>query len=203
MAQAGSLNEMALDLAEEEVNQLNKEEGIVTPSLKRDLLSLDKNDYLINNFASSLQTYSAETRANVTNAISQGMLQKRTGFEITTKLSKYMNFKTWKVEQIVRTEKHRLFNASKLLAYGQFKKENFPDMKKALFHPQDARQGEDSKQLAKLGPVVPLDKPFVFVYKYTRKNGSVRKDRRVFMTPPDRPRDRATLIPWRKIWYKK
>ena len=198
--QARSINDLALDISQEEVRELNKEEGIVTPSLKRDALSIKNNDYLINTFDTSLRTYSAETRANVARAISQGMLQKRTGYEITTRLSKYMKLKTWKIQRIVRTEQHRLFNSSKLLAYGQFKEKNFPNMMKTLYHPMDNRTGDDSKQLAKIGPIVPVDKPFVFVYKYRRADGSVRRDKRVFMVPPDRPNDRAALLPYRKEW---
>lgn len=198
--QSRGLNDLALDLAEEEVTALNKTEGIITPSLRRDTLSIERNDYLINNFEASLKTYSAETRYNITNAISQGMLQKRTGYEITTKLSRYMALKTWKVQRIVRTEQHRLFNSSKLLAYGQFQKDDFQDMKKTLYHPMDDRTADDSKQLAKIGPIVNIDQPFVFVYRYKRANGSVRRDKRVFMAPPDRPNDRASLLPYRKQW---
>ena len=83
------------------------------------------------------------------------------------------------------------------MAYGEFQKQHFPDMMKRLFHHMDKRTADDSKQLAELDPAVPLNKPFVFKYKRGLKT-EVRR----FMVPPDRPNDRATLIPFRKQWEK-
>ena len=63
------------------------------------------------------------------------------------------------------------------MAYGEFREQHFPDLMKRLYHPMDNRTAKDSKQLAKLDPAIPLDKPFVFVYKYRRKDGTVKNTR--------------------------
>lgn len=196
---AYSYNYFAQKISQKEIKQL----GLVTPQIDQDLVSMEKNEFLINNAKESLRIYNSDIRSRVSEALTQGVLQKRTGFEVTGRLSKFMKIKTYRVERIVRTELHKIFNSSKMLAYSQFKNENFPDMKKALYHPMDHRTGDDSKQLAKLGPIVDIDKPFVFVYKRTLKSGAVRKDKRVFMVPPDRPNDRAAMVPYRPEWDEK
>lgn len=52
----------------------------------------------------------------------------------------------------------------------------------------DARTGQDSVALAKRNPIIDIDKPFV------QKFG---KQEYVFMYPPNRPNDRAILVPYR------
>jgi len=66
-----------------------------------------------------------------------------------------------------------------------------PDLMKTLMHPIDKRTGDDSKLAARLRLVVPIDEPFV--YKW---NGETRE----FMAPPDRPNDRAILVPYSTSW---
>ena len=193
-------NEFGHDMAQSEIFNLNRQVGISTPSISRDVTSLKTNEFLINNALSSLQSYNSDIRARVSNALTQGILMKKTGYEIQTKLSKFMDIKKYRIQRIVRTELSRIFNQTKLIAYGEFKEQHFPDLMKRLFHPMDNRTADDSKQLKQLNPEIPLNKPFVFVYKYRRKEGSVRQDKRVFMTPPDRPNDRAVMVPFRKEW---
>ena len=83
---------------------------------------------------------------------------------------------------------HNIYNVSKMDGMGSIKKKFIPDLKKMLVHPMDNRTAQDSKALAKKNPIVDIDKPFKFVY-----NGETR----VFSHPPDRPNDRAILIPAR------
>ena len=85
----------------------------------------------------------------------------------------------------------------------KIKDDVLPDLKKALMHPIDSRTGQDSKQLAKENPVVDIDEPFVFTFVRRNKDGSVVEDRREFMFPPDRPNDRAILVPFREEWDKR
>jgi hypothetical protein len=60
-------------------------------------------------------------------------------------------------------------------------------------HPMDRRTGKDSMELAYEHPTIPIDEPFKFTWKgFTR----------VFMNPPDRPNDRAVMVPYRKEWGK-
>ena len=193
-------NEFGHEMAKTEVKAFNDQVGIATPSIKRDVTSLGQNEFLINNAKASLQTYTADIRYRVSNALTQGVLMKKTGYEITGRLSKFMDIKKYRIQRIVRTELSKIFNQTKLIAYGEFKEQHFPDMMKRLFHPMDSRTADDSKQLARLDPAVPLNKPFVFKYRYVRKDGSVRIDKRIFMTPPDRPNDRAVMVPFRKSW---
>ena len=163
------------------------------PTLNRTKLSLDKNNFLINRMQASLDTYNSKTRATVIRALQQGILQNVSGHKVTTSLTKFMDNKTWQIQRIVRTEMHNIFNATKVMAYSEVKKEFLPDLKKALWHPIDHRTGEDSLKLSKLHPIVDIDKPFEFEW-----NGY----KRVFMNPPDRPNDRAVLVPYRKNWQK-
>ena len=193
----GEYYQYGLDVGEQEIQRFNAIQAIETPDINKQAISLEHNKFLLNNAEASLKTYSARVRATVSNALTQGMLAGRSGYEITSKLSKFLDIKRWRLQRIVRTESHKIYNSSKLIAYGEFQKQHFPDMMKRLFHPMDKRTADDSKQLAELDPAVPLNKPFVFKYKRGLKT-EVRR----FMVPPDRPNDRATLIPFRKQWEK-
>lgn len=182
-----------------EVLRLNKES---TPfiDVKKQEISIKQNRFLINNAQASLRTYTAGVRARISDSITQSILSEETGHTAAVKVSKFIASNIDKGKLIFRTEQHKILNNAKLLAYGEFRNEYFPDLKKALFHPMDKRTGDDSKQLNALGPVVPLDKPFEFVYVRKLADGSVKKVKRVFMTPPDRPNDRATIVPHRSEW---
>jgi hypothetical protein len=63
-----------------------------------------------------------------------------------------------------------------------------------MVHPMDERTGQDSKELASRNPVIDIDKPFKQNY-----NGKEL----VFMAPPNRPNDRAILIPFRASYDKR
>jgi len=180
------------EMAQREVKNLNRQVGISTPNISRDVTSLEHNDFLINNALASLQTYTVGVRQQVSNALTQGVLQRKSGYEITGRISSFMeDMRRWRIQRIVRTEMSRIYNSTKLVAYGEFRKEHFPDLMKRLYHPMDSRTADDSKALKRLDPAVPLDKPFVFKYK---------GDKRVFLSPPDRSNDRSVLVPYRKKW---
>jgi hypothetical protein len=57
----------------------------------------------------------------------------------------------------------------------------------------DERTAQDSIELAQKNPIIDIDKPFVQNY-----NGKEL----VFMTPPNRPNDRAILVPVRASYDK-
>ena len=191
--------DFGVERANKEVNELNSQ-ILVAPTVPEQKISLDQNNFLINTFDESIKLWSAETRSQVSQAITQATVARKTGYEVVNNLSTFIKAKRWKLQRIFRTENHRIYNAAKLLTYRQFQKKDFPDMMKRLFHPMDHRTADDSKQLKQLNPVVPLGKPFVFTYRRVLKNGEIKEDKRVFMFPPDRPNDRATIIPWRKSW---
>ena len=192
--------DFGMDMSQQEVREFNSMSGIETPEINKTKVSLKQNEFLVNNAQASINTYTSGVRQNVSDAITQGMLAGRTGYEITKNLRQYINIKKWRIHRIVRTESHKIFNSAKLMAYGEFREQHFPDLMKRLYHPMDNRTADDSKQLARIDPEIPLDKPFKFTYKYRRKDGTVKEYKRVFMTPPDRPNDRSSIIPFRREW---
>ena len=98
---------------------------------------------------------------------------------------------------------HGIYNYAKLEGMQRAKEDFVPDLKKTLMHPIDSRTGEDSKQLARVNPTIAIDKPFVFTFRRKLKSGEIKTERREFMFPPDRPNDRAILVPFRNEWGKK
>ena len=165
----------------------------VMPVFNREVVALDQNDFLLNTYMASIENYSAQTRVNVSNALTQAVLQKRAGYEVKEKIHQFLQLKRWKAQRIMRTEMHRIYNQSKLMSYQEYEKESGKKVLKALFHPMDNRTGEDSIELSEKDPKIPLNEPFRFTYRYTRKDGSVRVEKRVFMSPPDRVNDRSSL----------
>ena len=191
-----------LDVGEHEIQRFNALQAIETPDINKQKISLEHNKFLLNNAEVSLKAYSARIRATVSEALTQGMLAGRSGYEIVGKLSKFLDIKRWRLQRIVRTESHKIYNSSKLMAYGEFQKEHFPDMMKRMGHPQDSRTAEDSKQWMKADPAIPIGKPFRLVIKRRLKDGTVKKTVQEGMVPPLRSNDRAYLLPYRPQWDK-
>ena len=190
---ANKYNTFAADVVKKEMDSF----AIIPTTFSVEEVAIEKNQYLIERSKASLQRYTADMREMMRNAITQGLMMRKSGFEIVGRLSKFMNAKIVgkkRLQRIVRTEMHRIFNESKNLSYYQFQ-EDIPGLKKGLLHPMDHRTGEDSKMLNEIGPVVALHEPFEFTYKRVLKNGEIRIDKRVFFTPPDRANDRATIVP--------
>jgi hypothetical protein len=135
-----------------------------------------------------VQSYNDGLRASFQSALTQSLIQQKSWSQAVYDLESVFDAEEWKLARIVRTELHGIYNVSKMRGFGTIKEDYIPDLKKTLYHPMDSRTGQDSIQLAKENLIVDIDKPFVFNYK-----GKTR----VFMTPPDRPHDRAILIPYR------
>ena len=189
-AYAREYNQFGVWTAEQEMQSLAQ----VFPSLNRARLSTRRNTFLLNRMRASLDLYSAQTRSTIIRALQQAILQNVSGHKVTVSLQKYIDAKKWRLQRIVRTELHNVFNASKIISYAHIKEEYLPDLKKALYHPLDNRTAKDSLKLRSLHPIVDIDKPFRFKWK---------GEERVFMNPPDRPNDRSVLIPYRKKWSNK
>ena len=133
------------------------------------------------------------TGLQVTRGLTDAVIQNRSGYEVTGRLSKFIDLKRWKIKQIVRTEMSGIFNRTKLLTYDRFNKENFKGtLLKRMFHPMDNRTAEDSKQWAQADPAIPLDRPF----RLKLRNGKIQEG----MTPPLRPNDRAVIMPFHQGW---
>ena len=108
---AGEYYQYGLDMGEHEIQSFNATQAIETPDINKQAISLEKNKFLLNNAETSLKTYSARIRATVSNALTQGMLAGRSGYEISSKLSKLLDIKRWRLQRIVRTESHKIYNS--------------------------------------------------------------------------------------------
>lgn len=196
---AGILTEQSIrDLVEEIERFSGKFEGIVQPiNLNAILAVVDRENFLINKYQSSIDAYTTGLRSQITSNIAQSMIlrdaSERTVSRLTSDIGKYFQGEEWRLRRIVRTELHNVYNYSKMKSMIEVQNQTIPDLKKSLMHPMDARTGEDSKKLANLNPVVDIDEPFRFKFK---------GEERVFQFPPDRPNDRSILVPFREEWAK-
>ncbi len=176
-----------------EIEKFSQEfEGAILP-IDLDVVSLaqDTNNFLINRYQVSIDSYSEQVRSVITQQITRSAVEEVGLAELVRRISRFFIGEEWKLLRIARTELHNVYNLSKLNGMKETKEKFVPDLKKALIHPMDARTAEDSKQLANLDPIMPVGKPFKYSYKGKE---------RVFMTPPDRPNDRAIMIPYRDEW---
>lgn len=99
----------------------------------------------------------------------------------------------WQAERIVRTEAAYAHGASKQRAMELTQEELGGPLHKRLIETFDDRTGDDSFLLH--GQTVPIDKPFR--WKAKRGGKWVVID---YMHPPNRPNDRAVVIPWDPTW---
>lgn len=155
------------------------------------LESTERQNYLFNNYQSSIDSYTAGMRGRFQNQLTQSLLQKKTWSQTVWDMEQVFNAEEWQLARIVRTELHNIYNVSKMEGMGSVRDQYMPNLKKTLYHPLDSRTGDDSKLAAKLKLIVDIDEPFIYQYG---------DDVRTFMAPPDRPNDRAILIPYRKEW---
>lgn len=155
--------------------------------------STDPANYLFNQYESSVDFYNEGLRNSFQSSLTQGLIQQKSWSQMVYDMESVFDMEEWKLARIVRTELHGIYNVSKMLGFGTIQKDYIPDLMKTLYHPMDSRTGQDSIKLAKENLIIPIDQPFVFTYK-----GKTR----TFMTPPDRPHDRAILIPYRPQFDK-
>ncbi len=179
-----------------EVNKFEKKfAGITTPlPLDAIITSLDPKNFLINQYQSSINRFNAELRNEIQRVLTQAIIERIPFDKVVNRISNEMATEEFKVLRIARTELHQIYNFSKISGMRELRQELLPDLQKTLVHPMDTRTAQDSKLLAKLNPVVNIDKPFKFKFK---------GQERVFMAPPDRPNDRAILVPFRASWDTK
>lgn len=155
--------------------------------------SVDPNNYLFNQYESSVDAYNESLRNSFQSSLTQSLIQQKSWSQTVADMTGVFDLEEWKLARIVRSELHGIYNVSKMDGFLNIRDNYTPDLMKTLYHPMDARTGADSIQLAKENPIIPVDQPFVFEWKGKR---------RVFMTPPDRPNDRAILIPYRNNYGK-
>lgn len=179
-----------------EVNALEKKfNGITTPPVSLDaILSASQPEtFLFNQYESSVQTYNQSLRVEFQRVLGQSLLQQKTWSQAVFDMEQVFNESEYRLQRIVRTELHNIYNVSKLKGFDRIRGKYFPDLKKTLYHPMDSRTGKDSIKASKENLIVALDKPFKYTF-----NGKER----VFFNPPDRPNDRSILIPYRESYDK-
>lgn len=188
--------ERGIDDLTTELQKYNKKfTGAVLPiNIDAVAVATDTKNFLFNQYDSSMENYTTLKRSQFARGLTESVIMEDSISDVISKINKTLMTDEWKAQQIVRTELHNIYSVGKLNAMGELWQNgegDIPDLKKGLFHPMDSRTGADSRYVNRLELVVPLDQPF----KY-RWDGKVR----TFMAPPDRPNDRAILIPFRSSW---
>lgn len=168
--------------------------GAVTPiNLNAALVAADTSNLLVARYKTNLDKYGKNLYAEISNGLFSAALGETSYDEVVGRISNYFTGKEWELHRIVRTELHHVFNVARLKGMQELDDEDFPDLMKTLMHPMDSRTGDDSKYAARLHLVAKVDEPFK--YKW---DGAYRE----FMAPPDRPNDRAIMVPYRQEWGK-
>lgn len=189
------ITEQGFEDSAREINKFEKHFNGVTSMVDVDTIieSLDSKNYLFNQYESSLESYSNYLRTSFQSTLTQSLIQKKTWTQAVSDMEMIFNGGEWRLARIVRTELHNIYNHSKMQGFEKIQQDYIPDMKKTLYHPMDSRTGGDSEAMAKQNLIVDINEPFVFKY-----NGKTYN----FMFPPNRPNDRAILIPYRESYDK-
>lgn len=187
------------DLVREIERFSKKFEGSIQPiNIDVARIASDSQTFLVNKYDASLDAYGEDLRSQITQNIMNAMIMRdtsqRTVSGLVADVGRFFVGEEWKLNRIVRTEMHNIYNYSKMNGMLNVQETTLPDLKKSLMHPMDKRTGADSKKLARENPVVDIDEPFRFKWK---------GQERVFMFPPDRPNDRAILVPFRETWERR
>jgi len=182
--------EQGIEDSVSEINKFERDFTGITGIVPLDAIfkATKKRTYLVNQFQGSIISYNESLRSNIQQELTQALIQGKSYTQVILGVENAMKSSMWKAQRIVRTEMHNIYNVSKMDGMTKIKDKHIPDLKKMLIHPMDNRTAQDSKDLAEENPIVEISKPFKFKY-----NGEIR----IFMNPPDRPNDRAILIPVR------
>ena len=192
---AEEVSKTAISDLEKELLKFQEEfEGAVVPiNLDAVLIAMETKDRLINRYESSIKSYSAGLRQQIAIGLLDAVAQEKSSAQIVMDLGKFFTGEEWRLRRIARTELHHVYNMSKTRGMVEAKKTAIPDLKRALFHPMDSRTGKDSIEAASQHLIADLDKPFRYEWK---------GEERIFFAPPDRPNDRAIIVPYREQWDK-
>lgn len=181
-----------------EIEKWNKKfTGAVIPiNVNAVAVASETSNFLFNQRESSLLSYSNYIRGQFARTLTDATVEQAPMGEIVSRMGQFFLGEEWRLHRIVRTELHNVYSQGKMRGMNDLWGEGegeIPDLKKTLFHPMDHRTGKDSKRLAQNNPIVPINEPFV-----ERSTGREL----VYMAPPNRPNDRAILIPFRDEWKK-
>ena len=196
----GTVEKSAFKMALQGVNDLVDElqifdqefTGAVTPiNLNAALAARDTANFLVTKYKTNLDAYGSDLMARISNGLFAAATGELNAGEVARRIGVTFQAEEWKIHRIVRTELHNIYNVGKLDGMQQVSDNELPDLMKTLMHPMDGRTGEDSMYAATLGLVSTIDYPFQYTWKGKE---------RTFMAPPDRPNDRAIMVPYRKAW---
>jgi hypothetical protein len=167
--------------------------GAVTPiNLNSALLAHDTSQFLVTKYKTNLDAYGNDLMTQIANGLFSATIGETSYDQVVGRISKFFTAEEWKLRRIVRTELHNIYNVGKINGMKQLRdNDDIPDLMKTLMHPLDQRTGKDSRYAAQLGLVEKIEDPFKYEWA-----GELR----VFMAPPDRPNDRAILVPFNPEW---
>lgn len=141
--------------------------------------------------------WSAQAVASVERALSVGALSGKPLRSMVSDVMKktgIMEEQRWRAERIVRTETAYAHGAAKHESMRRTRDEvGESKLQKRLIETFDNRTGDDSFLLH--GQTVPVDQPFKWRHKVRGQWVTTE-----FMHPPNRPNDRAVVIPWNPEW---
>lgn len=199
---AGDTKEGALEAANAGIDDLVSEikkfnqkfTGAVTPiNLNAALLAQDTANFLVTKYQTNLDAYGNGLMNQISNGLFSAALGESSYAEVVGNIGNFFMAEEWKLHRIVRTELHNIYNIGKLNGMTELAGDQIPDLMKTLMHKMDSRTGNDSVYAAQKHLVAAINEPFVYVWKGKRRE---------FMAPPDRPNDRAILVPYRAEWGK-
>lgn len=183
--------------------------GSIQPlNIDATLVAADTSNALINNFEGSIANYGLNLRQKISQGLADMVAVPTPLQEVVDTINKFFDGEEWQVWRIARTELHNIYSTAKLNGIRQAAGD-VPQMKKTLFHPKDSRTASDSMFLIKhwrrmiKAPNEPFD------YWWSSKGGGSFEGpgdstskwyHRVFQNPPDRPNDRAILVPYQDSW---
>jgi hypothetical protein len=150
---------------------------------------------LLDRYEVSRKLYGPPVIAKTRDALSMSILQNETIDAAVDRVDGVIGAERWRAERIVRTEMAYSYGLTNQVAMEETKKD-VPGLRKKLIETMDARTGDDSKELH--GQVVDVDQPFIWEVKNSKgvPTGEIVE----YMQPPNRPNDRAVVIPWRDDW---
>lgn len=199
-SEMGTLTESISGIGVENIiKELKKFENVFTGAVipinvNAAVIASYTSNLLLSKYDSSVKSYSQFLRSRIASGLTESIISQNTLSEVISKINQTLMGEEWKSQQIVRTELHNAYNLGKLNTMTELwggGDGTIPDLKKTLFHPMDHRTGKDSIRLNANNPIVPVDEPFV-----ESSTGRTLE----YMAPPNRPNDRAILIPYRESW---
>ncbi len=166
---------------------------------------------LLQAHASSMARYGAALVDSMEGELSKSLLLGETAAEAVQRINDVGGLEWWQGERIVRTELAWAYNATHATAISESAKE-FPDLMMRWqefvsdddYAPLDKRVGVDS--IAMHGQVAPPGGRFTMPPDAPHADADGNTDvpdslvGKSWTHPPNRPNDRAVLVPWRPDW---